>query len=165
MTTHKGEEQMKGEGGNHKPEKKEDMEAAQVQEGKHDQADTGSDVYATLADEPEKEKKTLKGKIIELENTINTKIVELQKELNESKQKQQTQDLDFTTILEEFKEEITKKINEATEVIEKKLEEQNLKHAKLFSILVSLKNENSTISKSISLLNDKIHMIEGEIGE
>ncbi|EUD67564.1 hypothetical protein C922_01749 [Plasmodium inui San Antonio 1] len=155
---------MTSEGVHHKTEKRDDVEA-QVQEGKKlEQDDTGSDVYAILG-EPEKEKKTLKGKIIELENTINTKIVELQNEVNGLKQNQQTQDLDFSDILKEFKDEITHKINQVTEVIEKKVEEQNLKHGKLFNILVSLRNENSTINKSLSLLNDKIHMIEGEIGE
>ncbi|CAA9989361.1 conserved Plasmodium protein, unknown function [Plasmodium knowlesi strain H] len=164
MTTQKGDEEMKGEGVHQRTEKKEDEEA-DAQEEKHDQQDKERDVYTILGEQTEKEKKTLKGKIIELEKAIDIKIVQLQKELNESKQNQQIQDLDFTTILDEFKEDITKKMNEVTEVIEKKLEEQNLKHAKLFNILVSLKNENFTISKSISLLNDKIHIIEGEIGE
>ncbi|KJP89918.1 hypothetical protein AK88_00374 [Plasmodium fragile] len=164
MSTQKGEEEMLGEGVHERPEKKEDLEA-QVQEGNLEQHDTGSDVYTICTDQPEKEKKTLKGKIIELENTINVKIVQLQKELNESKQTQQKQDFNFETILKEFKDEITTHINQVTQVMEKKMEEQNLKHAKLFNTLVSLKNENSTINKSISLLNDKIHMIQGEIGE
>ncbi|CAG9473468.1 conserved Plasmodium protein, unknown function [Plasmodium vivax] len=177
MSTQKGDEQMRGEGVQPRPEKRDDV-AAQAQGGEADQNDRSgrsgksdqdhqdSDAYAILADQPEKEKKTLKGKIIELENTINTKIVQLQKELNETKENRQTQDdFNFADILKEFKEEITQKINQVTQAIEKKVEEQNLKHAKLFSILVSLKNENFTISKSISLLNDKIHMIEGEIGE
>ncbi|GAB67809.1 hypothetical protein PCYB_123750 [Plasmodium cynomolgi strain B] len=116
MTTQKADEQMRGEGGHHRSEKKEDA-GEQVEEGKLEEHDTGSDVYAILEDQPEKEKekKTLKGKITELEKTINKKIVQLQKELNESKQNRKTQDLDFSEILREFKNEITQKINQVTQ--------------------------------------------------
>ncbi|CRH01146.1 conserved Plasmodium protein, unknown function [Plasmodium relictum] len=115
--------------------------------------------------ESNNEKKGLKRKIRELENIIETKILQLQNQLKESREKEKIDEYDFSDILNEFKEDIKKKIEEANELITKKIEEQNVKHLKLFNILVSIKNENSSINKSISLLNERIHMIEEDIGD
>ncbi|SBT80164.1 conserved Plasmodium protein, unknown function [Plasmodium malariae] len=111
------------------------------------------------------EKKSLKGKIRELEHMINIKMMKLQMELIESKKKEEIHEYDFTDLFNEFKEEITKKIEDVNDLIGKRIDEQNVKHTKLFNILVSLKNENASINKAISLLNEKIHMLEEEIGE
>ncbi|CRG94975.1 conserved Plasmodium protein, unknown function [Plasmodium gallinaceum] len=119
----------------------------------------------TINQESYNEKKGLKSKIRDLENIIETKILQLQNQLKESKEKEKVDEYDFSEILNEFKEDIKKKLEETNELIIKKIEEQNIKHLKLFNILVSLKNENSSINKSISLLNERIHMIEEDIGD
>ncbi|SOV17780.1 conserved Plasmodium protein, unknown function [Plasmodium sp. gorilla clade G2] len=111
------------------------------------------------------EKRSLKKKIRDLENMINTKIMDLQTELYKSKEKEKVNDYDFSDILKEFKDDVKKKMDEINDMIEKKIEEQNVKHTKLFNMLISLKNENSSINKSISLLNEKIHMIQEDIGD
>ncbi|SPJ11976.1 conserved Plasmodium protein, unknown function [Plasmodium sp. DRC-Itaito] len=111
------------------------------------------------------EKRSLKKKIRDLENMINNKIMDLQTELCKSKEKEKVNEYDFTDILKEFKDDVKKKMDEINDMIEKKIEEQNLKHTKLFNMLISLKNENSSINKSISLLNEKIHMIQEDIGD
>ncbi|KNG74349.1 hypothetical protein PFMG_00391 [Plasmodium falciparum IGH-CR14] len=110
------------------------------------------------------EKRSLKKKIRDLENMINNKIMDLQTELYKSKEKEKVHEYDFSDILKEFKDDVKKKMDEINDIVEKKIEEQNVKHTKLFNMLISLKNENSSINKSISLLNEKIHMIRGPWG-
>ncbi|SBT78168.1 conserved Plasmodium protein, unknown function [Plasmodium ovale] len=111
------------------------------------------------------EKKSIRGKIRELELLIHKKIVNMQDELTELRQKGDVMECNYDDIFNEFKEDIKRKIEEVNVYMGKKIDEQNVKHSKLFNILVSLKNENSTINRSISLLNEKIHMLEEEIGE
>lgn len=103
--------------------------------------------------------------MIDLENMINNKIMDLQTELYKSKEKEKVHEYDFSDILKEFKDDVKKKMDEINDIVEKKIEEQNVKHTKLFNMLISLKNENSSINKSISLLNEKIHMIQEDIGD
>ncbi|VWU50075.1 conserved protein, unknown function [Hepatocystis sp. ex Piliocolobus tephrosceles] len=117
------------------------------------------------SNETNEEKVSIKKKIKELEFVINNKICELQKELQSLKEKEEAYEYNFSDVINEFKQNVTNKIQEVTELLEKKIDEQQAKHTKLFNILISIKNENASINKSISMLNDKIHLIEEEIGD
>ncbi|GAW82310.1 hypothetical protein PGO_123080 [Plasmodium gonderi] len=143
----------------------EEVQDEEVEDEAAEQRAIEEDLWSNTQDEGSGEKKTLRTKIRELESAIKGKIVKLQKELKESKENEKIHEFDFADILNEFKDEITKRINEVSQIIEKKIEEQNLKHTKLFNMLISLKNENSKINKSLTILNDKIHVIQGEIGD
>lgn len=110
-------------------------------------------------------KKSLKHKIRELENVVETKLTKLKEELLELKKKETIHKYNFSDLLEEFKNDVKKKIEETNEMFTKHIEQQNKKHVKLLNMLISLKMDYVSLSKTVSLLEERVRILEEDVGE